>query len=135
MKLQPKNKELPDRVSNAYNQQGLALLEGGKTRDAETAFQEAAKADPKAAAPMMNLGVAYFRAGRAAEAGAAFEEAIKRNPDNAEARYNQGLLFVSQGNMVAAYAQSRNLWRLDPELAGILNALSRPPRTPYPYAP
>ena len=64
MQLQPKNQELPDRVSNAHNQQGLALLKEGKLTDAATAFKEAAKADPKATGPLSNLGVAYFQAGR-----------------------------------------------------------------------
>ncbi len=131
MRLQPKNQALPDRVSNAYNQQGLALLQEGNLKDAEAAFKAASKADPKATGPLSNLGVAYFRAGRAAEAAAAFQEAIDRDPDYADARFNLGLTYIASGNMVAAYAESRNLWRLNPELAGQLNGLSRPPRTPH----
>ncbi len=135
MQLQPKNKELPDKVSNAYNQQGLALLNGGNFKDAETAFKEAAKADPKASGPVSNLGVAYFQAGRTAEAAAAFQDAIQRDPNNADAHFNLGLALVASGNLKAAYAESLNLWKLNPQLAGQLNGLSRPPRTPYPYAP
>ena len=135
MQLQPKNQELPDRVSNAHNQQGLALLKEGKSTDAVTAFKEAAKADPKATGPLSNLGVAYFQAGHPAEAAAAFRDAIQRDPKNATAHFNLGLTFVASGNMKAAYAESLNLWKLNPELAGRLNGLSRPPRTPYPYAP
>ena len=78
MQLQPKNQELPDRVSNAYNQQGLALLKQGKSTEAETAFKEAAKADPKATGPLSNLGVAYFQAGRTDEAVAAFQGRHRR---------------------------------------------------------
>lgn len=135
MQLQPKNKELPDRVSNAYNQQGLDLLKQGKVKEAETAFKESTKADPKATGPLSNLGVAYFQAGRTDDAIAAFKDAVARDPNNADAHFNLGLTFVSQGKMKAAYAESLNLWKLNPELAGRLNGLSRPPRTPYPYAP
>jgi Flp pilus assembly protein TadD len=135
MKLQPKNKELPDRVSDAYNQQGIALLQEGNFKDAEKAFKEAAKGDPKTTGPLTNLGVAYFQAGRTEEAAKAFQEAVSRDPNNAEAHFNLGLVFVASGNMKAAYAESLTLWNLNPELAGRLNGLSRPPRTPYPYAP
>jgi Flp pilus assembly protein TadD len=135
LRLQPKNQELPDRVSNAYNKQGLALLKEGNFAEAEAAFKEAAKADPKAIGPLSNLGVAYFRAGHPAEAAAVFREAARQDPNNAEARFNLGLTLVAQGSMAAAYAVSLDLWPLNPELSAQLSTLARPPRTPYPYAP
>jgi len=135
LQLQPKNQDLPDRVSNAFNQQGLGLLKEGNFAEAEAAFKEAAKADPKAIGPLSNLGVAYFRAGRPAEAAEVFREAARRDPNNAEARFNLGLTLVAQGSMAAAYAVSLDLWRLNPELSEQLSTLARPPRTPYPYAP
>jgi Flp pilus assembly protein TadD len=135
MKLQPKSKELRDRASIEQNKQGVALLQEGNFKEAEAAFREAAKNNPKASTPFNNLGVAYMQAGRTKEAAGAFQEAVRRNPDNAQAHFNLGLMCVAKGNMRAAFAESLNLRRLNPDLAHQLDILSSPPRTPYPYPP
>ncbi len=130
IKLKPNDTELRDRMSNDYNRQGLALLKEGRFKDAEAAFKEASKGDPKATGPLNNLGVAYSQAGKRDDAIQAFKEALSRDPDNAEAHFNLGFTFWASGNMRAAYAESLNLRRLNPKLAHQLDALSSPPRTP-----
>jgi len=57
-KLKPNDVELSNRLSNQYNQEGLALLKENRFADAEAVFKEAAKGDPKASGPYNNLGIA-----------------------------------------------------------------------------
>ncbi len=129
-KLKPKNAKLRDRLSKEQNQQGLALLKENRFADAEAAFQQAAENSPDNPGPLNNLGVAYISAGKQDKATRAFRDALSRDPDNADAHFNLGLMFVDSGNMRAAYGESLNLRRLNPELAHQLDALSSLPRTP-----
>jgi protein O-GlcNAc transferase len=130
LKLKPNDAELRNRVSNEQNKQGIALLKEGNLKDAEAAFQQAAKNDPKSPGPINNLGIAYFRAGRRDEAIRSFQDAISRDPNSADAHYNLGLSYLAEGNRVAAYSVYFKLRELNPELAHQLDILTSPPRTP-----
>ena len=91
--------------------------------DAERAYSEAAKLNPKEARAYLGLGRVYAAQNRVEETLAAYQKAIELKPKFAEARFNLGLVLSAIGKRDEALAQYEALQGLDKELARKLKDL------------
>ncbi len=93
-------KPSPDIAWAANNQLGTALGKAGKTKDAATAFDAAAKADPtKAANAYYNEAAILFNAGQMDDAAAAADKAITADPTKVDAYYIKGQALVQKATV------------------------------------
>jgi tetratricopeptide (TPR) repeat protein len=93
-------KPSPDIAWAANNQLGTALGKAGKTKEAATAFDTAAKADPtKAANAYYNEAAILFNAGQMDDAAAAADKAITADPTKVDAYYIKGQALVQKATV------------------------------------
>jgi tetratricopeptide (TPR) repeat protein len=85
--------------------------------DAEKAYLEAAKLNPKEARAYLGLGRVYAAQSRVDETITAFKKAIEVKPKLAEAHFNLALVYHAIGKKELAEEQYRALQPLDAELA------------------
>lgn len=78
-------------ASSSYNQ-GIALWNAGKPAEAQAAFENAVKLDPKMADAHYWLGMAYVNQGKLKEAKTPFETYLKLEPDGDNAVTAKALL-------------------------------------------
>jgi predicted Zn finger-like uncharacterized protein len=76
----------PDELVSAQTFLGDIHLERSRMSQAETAYGEALKINPKAARALNGLGDALYRAGRFSEAQARFEASTQADPDDLSAK-------------------------------------------------
>ncbi|MBI5623467.1 MAG: tetratricopeptide repeat protein [Elusimicrobia bacterium] len=95
--------------------QGRILWGAGKPDDAEAAFREALKRDPKSSETVLSLG--GLLAGRSPEkAKQLFEQYMKDNPDDeAEGHYQIGIIEMRGGNLKDAERHLRLASKLEPD--------------------
>lgn len=83
-------------------QRGVALYREGRYLAAITAFDQAARLEPNAAAVYSNRGAAKVHAGDLPGAMVDYSRAIELGPTDAEVYFNRGNAYVALGNYAAA---------------------------------
>lgn len=107
-----------DPAASAQADQGLASLRDGRFTDAESAFREAIRIDPKYTVAHTNLGVALARQKRFAEAEAAFHIVVRLDPTAHAGYANLGSACLDRGKWAEAEGWFRQAVHLDPKAAG-----------------
>jgi tetratricopeptide (TPR) repeat protein len=83
-----------------YNNLAEAYSKDGKIEDSVKTYQQAAQADPSAAAQYyFNMGAVLTNAGKADEAIAAFDKCIAADPTRAEAYYQKGVNMLGKATL------------------------------------
>lgn len=95
-------------------QQGLSLLQQGKSQEAVDVLWQAATADPGCFEARLYLGVALGQVGRNEEAVRELHAALSINPQSAPAQYDLGVIFQRAGRHQEALAAYEAALRVDP---------------------
>ncbi len=126
----PKPAARPDagadsKASLAAYQEGAALYQQGRARDAVPRLITAVKADQRNDKAWSLLGQIYIEVGMDAEAMKALQQAVRLNPRNAEAHVNLGGLYDARGDSRRAVEHYRTYLKLAPNgrFAGDIKAL------------
>jgi tetratricopeptide (TPR) repeat protein len=83
-----------------YNNLAEAYSKAGKTDDAVKTYQQAAEADPTAAAQYYyNMGAVLTNAGKGDAAIAAFDKSIAADPTRADAYYQKGVNLIGKATL------------------------------------
>jgi len=82
------------READTWFDKGMTALSAGRTSEAITAFQRAARLEPDWARAHHNLGFAYDKAGRYEEAAGSYRLAMLLDPSEPETRNNLGGVYV-----------------------------------------
>lgn len=98
-------------VLNAY---GLALLEGGRAREAIAAFDAALRASPGQAELHCNKGCAYEELRDDARARVCFERTLAINPDHVQALVRSAFIAAMSGDLAQARANASRALRFRP---------------------
>lgn len=112
--LAQKALDLDARNPHAIAMMGDVLLEEGDPEEAEPAFRQAVRNDPKSAIAHNKLGNALYLQGQFNDAVAEFNEAIRLNPSDAISHSDLGDALRAQQNVAGAIAEYREAIRLDP---------------------
>jgi len=111
---------LPPRVAaQRANDHGLALYRERRYDEAEQAFTEALKLQPRFALAANNLGFVYFKRDKPAEAARWFERAIEMDGSRALAYLNLGDAYLQAGNDAKALAAYTTFVGLAPKHARV----------------
>lgn len=109
---------VPPRVAaQRANDRGLALYRERRYDEAEAAFTEALKLQPKFALAANNLGFVYFKRGKPVEAARWFEKAIEMDGSRALAYLNLGDAHLQAGDDKKALAAYGTFVGLSPKHA------------------
>lgn len=106
----------PDQWTSHYNL-GNYYLNGGKLRQALSAFETASKLDPNGIQPLVNVSIVHARLGELPGAEDSLNRALRLAPTNAAANYNMGLLKAELGDRAAAEQYLRKALESDPMMA------------------
>lgn len=135
----PAAAELPPRVAaQRANDRGLALYRERRYEEAEAAFTEALKLQPKFALAANNLGFVYFKRGKPVEAARWFEKAIEMDGSRALAYLNLGDAQLMAGDETKAQAAYKTFVGLSPKharAAELLAWVNAPDKAPRPRLP
>jgi hypothetical protein len=104
------------RRAETWIEVGFCMVKQGRNDEAVKALQQAIKLRPSSYEAWNKLGDAYYYASRYPEAISAFKQAVDLKPDLAEAHYNLGMTYFEVGDTESAFAQSRILETLAPDL-------------------
>jgi len=109
---------LPPRVAaQRANDRGLQLYRERRYEEAEAAFTEALKLQPRFALAANNLGFLYFKRGKPVEAARWYEQAIEMDGSRALAYLNLGDAYLQAGNDAKALAAYTTFVGLAPKHA------------------
>ncbi len=114
----------PGRTVDDLLSAGQAALGAGSLSDAEAAYREAVRTNPKFAPAQFGLGNVYVRQGRLAEAEAAYRAAIAADPTMAAAHMNLGVVYYQLGSLSKAAEAYDAALRLQPDDAQTLYLLA-----------
>ncbi len=90
----------PDITYSSYLNMGQALSKSGKTPEAATAYENAAKANPAlAGAAYFNEAATFFNAQKLPEAAAAADKSIAADPKRAESYYIKAAALIPNATM------------------------------------
>ena len=107
---------LIEKLAQAHNGLGSALVRQGKVAEAESEFREAIRIKPDLATAHNELGSALVGQGKVAEAESEFREAIRIKPDLATAHTNLGAILCDRKHdYEAAIAAFHEALRLQPD--------------------
>ncbi len=95
-------------------EEGVALFQQGKDKEAETVFLEILREDPTPVFPQQYLGMLYARSGRWEEAKAAFQSVIRKAPTFPGGYFGLGLVLKNQGEIEPAEELFRKTISLAP---------------------
>lgn len=130
---------LPPRVAaQRENDRGLVLYRERRYDEAEAAFTEALKHQPRFALAANNLGFVYYKRGKPVEAARWFEKAIEMDGSRALAWLNLGDAQLQAGDearAIAAYTTFVGLAPKHARVAGIQAWLAAPGKAPKPQPP
>ena len=130
---------LPARVAaQRDNDRGLALYRERRYDDAEAAFTEALKHQPRFALAANNLGFVYYKRGKPVEAARWFEKAIEMDGSRALAWLNLGDALLQAGDETKAIKAYTTFVGLSPKhsrVAEIQAWLAAPGQAPKPKPP
>jgi peptidoglycan/xylan/chitin deacetylase (PgdA/CDA1 family)/uncharacterized caspase-like protein len=119
------------------NEQGLALYRERRYDEAEAAFTEALRLQPRFALAANNLGFVYYKRGKSAEAARWFEQAISMDGSRALAYLNLGDARLLAGEDIKAQAAFTTFVALAPghaRAAQLQAWLAAPDKVPRPQA-
>jgi tetratricopeptide (TPR) repeat protein len=88
-------------------------LQQGKIKQAQAAFTQAIKINPKYPDAHYNLGVISFNQGKLPEALASFRKSAEANPNYPHAYYGAGLVFMQlkqHGEAAKVFNYAKNLY-------------------------
>jgi tetratricopeptide (TPR) repeat protein len=112
----PAEPVVPERAAQEFAQ-AVAMLEAGRTTDAELELKQLALAYPEFPGPYFNLGLLYERAGRLKEAQEALQESLKRGLPNAAGYTQLGVVERKLGRFKEAEAAYLDALKIDPSYA------------------
>jgi tetratricopeptide (TPR) repeat protein len=112
----PAEPVVPERAAQEFAQ-AVAMLEAGRTTDAELELKQLALAYPEFPGPYFNLGLVYERAGRLPEAQQALQEALKRGLPSAPTYTQLGVVERKLGHFKEAEAAYLDALKVDPGYA------------------
>ncbi|KAB7727512.1 tetratricopeptide repeat protein [Rudanella paleaurantiibacter] len=108
--------------SDAYLEQGRALLKEGKTREAIAALNGAVEADEENAEALNTRGVAYFEQKEYSNAQLDYDQAIQVAPNFYRPYYNRALLKIAQNDLEGALKDYSDAIRLVPDTARLASS-------------
>ncbi|HEX5235872.1 MAG TPA: FG-GAP-like repeat-containing protein [Silvibacterium sp.] len=95
------------------NNVGVAMMNQQLTEKALTKFEQAHKADPSTAIPVVNEGIALIYLQRLPEAETKLKQATAMDPRNARAWYALGLAHLDEGNPKLAIEDMQRVVKID----------------------
>ncbi|MGP8154636.1 MAG: tetratricopeptide repeat protein, partial [Smithella sp.] len=98
----------------AHNNLGAVLLDGGKTKEAFSHFNEALRLNPDYPIALYNRGTAYYKMGQDQLAIEDFNKAVHLKEDYADAYNNRGNVYLSLGQYQLAIEDFNRAVRLKP---------------------
>jgi tetratricopeptide (TPR) repeat protein len=105
----------PNSVTAArFNNTGVALMNQQLMEKALTKFDEAHKADPSAAVPILNRGIALLYLRKLPEAEESFKQAAAIDPNNVHIWYSLGLTHFTGDNPTLAIDDFNHAIKIDP---------------------
>ena len=128
----------PRVAAQRASDRGLALYRERRYDEAEAAFTEALKQQPRFALAANNLGFVYFKRGKPAEAARWFDKAIEMDGSRALAYLNLGDAQLQAGDDTKALAAYRTFVGLQPKharSAELLAWVEAPDKAPKPKLP
>uniref|UniRef100_A0A7S0E2I9 Methyltransferase type 12 domain-containing protein n=1 Tax=Hanusia phi TaxID=3032 RepID=A0A7S0E2I9_9CRYP len=99
---------------DASTKLGYALLELGRTAEAEGSFLRAVSLNEDFGPAYNGLGMVYKSQGKIAQAISAYESAIEKMPRGSEASYNLAILLRDQGKVTKACEMLKRALAVDP---------------------
>ena len=105
------------READTWFDKGMDALSAGRTSEAITAFQRAARLEPDWARAHHNLGFAYGQAGRHEEAAGSYRLAILLDPSEPETHNNLGGVYLKLDRYEDAVKEFQQAITLKPEHA------------------
>nr|WP_255511774.1 galactokinase family protein [Mitsuaria sp. TWR114] len=120
------------------NDRGLQLYKERRYDEAEAAFTEALKLQPKFALAANNLGFIYYKRDKPAEAARWYRKAIEMDGSRALAHLNLGDALLRAGDEAGAQAAYRAFIELSPQharAAGLKAWIEHPDSAPKPEPP
>ncbi|SFO52486.1 Peptidoglycan/xylan/chitin deacetylase, PgdA/CDA1 family [Variovorax sp. OK605] len=128
----------PRVAAQRANDRGLQLYRERRYDEAEAAFTEALKLQPRFALAANNLGFVYFKRGKPVEAARWFEQAIEMDGSRALAYLNLGDAYLQAGNdakALAAYTTFVGLAPKHPRIAALQAWIATPDAAHRPPLP
>jgi peptidoglycan/xylan/chitin deacetylase (PgdA/CDA1 family)/uncharacterized caspase-like protein len=128
----------PRVAAQRANDRGLQLYRERRYDEAEAAFTEALKLQPRFALAANNLGFVYFKRGKPVEAARWFEQAIDMDGSRALAYLNLGDAHLQAGNdakALAAYTTFVGLSPKHPRVAALQAWIATPDAAHRPQLP
>ncbi len=99
---------------------GWALMQVGKSAEAEPWFRQAAAQNPVSSSAFEGMGLAVFRLGRVEEAERCFREAMRLDPEDADPAANLGAALLALGRDAEALDVLNRSVAMDPGHAAAL---------------
>jgi len=96
------------------NTLGVALMNQGKSAEAQKNFEQALAKDPNFEQARMNLGISYLAQQKLEQARTALEEAANKLPDDPYAWYNLGLAYKDSAQPEKAIAAFQHVEKIAP---------------------
>lgn len=97
------------------NTLGVAMMNQGKSAEAQKNFEQALAKDPNFAQARMNLGISYLAQQKLDQARAALEEAANKLPGDPYAWYNLGLAYKDSAQAEKAIAAFQHVEKIAPD--------------------
>jgi Flp pilus assembly protein TadD len=113
-----KSSVTPEKTSEEalrLNTLGVALMNQGKSAEAQKQFERALAVDPRFAQARLNLGISLLAQQKLEEARAALEEASGRLPNDPYAWYNLGLAYKDSTQPEKAIAAFQHVGKIAPD--------------------
>ena len=107
--------------ADAYNSEGVALKNQGKSDEALAAFKKAISIEPNCADALNNMGILIQEQGKLEEAIEAYKKALAIKPDFAKAYYNMGSALHEGGKLDLAVDAYRKFLSIEPDFADAYN--------------
>jgi tetratricopeptide (TPR) repeat protein len=114
--LAARSADEPDNVREAarLNGIGVALMNQQLPEKAAAKLEEAHRADPQSAIPVLNRGIALLYLEQLPQAEQELQQAAKMAPENPRAWYNLGLVQMDSAEPKQAMADMRRVLAIDP---------------------
>jgi tetratricopeptide (TPR) repeat protein len=97
------------------NTLGVAMMNQGKSAEAQKNFEQALAKDPNFEQARMNLGISYLAQQKLEQARAALEEAANKLPDDPYAWYNLGLAYKDSAQAEKAITAFQHVEKIAPD--------------------
>ena len=98
-----------------WNTLGVAMMNQGKSAEAQKKFEQALEVDPNLAQARMNLGISLLAQQKLEQARTALEDASSKLPEDPFAWYNLGLAYKDSAQPEKAIAAFQRVEKIAPE--------------------